>query len=107
MLEATAIFTGITQCGPTVTRSLKEGISAHAVGLEKYSWAGDRAVNIGPSKVRDGVWLLLARDMIAVADADTIKRIAGALANFSHRVGSRGDNITDNCWADKPSITGN
>ncbi|UII16899.1 hypothetical protein LRP86_03816 [Pseudomonas brassicacearum] len=60
--------------------------------------------------MQDGVWVLLARDMfdlIAVADIDAIKYIMETLANFGHRVGSKGDNIKDNCWADKPSIIGN
>ncbi|MNP33767.1 hypothetical protein D3C76_1270280 [compost metagenome] len=105
---------------PIVTRSFQQGVSTNDIGLDEFSRPADRAIfmRLG-GQMHDRIGLVLLQNAVnlhAVTDINPLENIARALADLSqgfkisgisqlidvdYRVAGVGDDMSNDCRADK------
>ncbi|MNY12072.1 hypothetical protein D3C86_1451370 [compost metagenome] len=124
-MEAETRFTRFVQRRPIVACGFQQGVSADYVGLDEIGRTGNGAIHMGLGcQMHDGVRLMLAQHpihLLTVTDIDTFERVTRVLADFgqrlevtgvsqlvdvNNRVGGVGDDMANDCRADKPGTAG-
>lgn len=109
-------FARIIQRRPVMACSFQQGVSANDIGLDGLRRPRDRSINMRLcGQVHDRIWLIFMQDaveLIPSVDVDALKHITRVPADFGQRlkvtgisqlidvndrVGSVGDDMTDDC----------
>ncbi|MNO94569.1 hypothetical protein D3C76_861890 [compost metagenome] len=125
MMESETGFTRIVERQPIVTSSFQQSIGADDIGLDEFRRTRDGAIDMRLcSQVHDGVRLVLAQnpiDLFTVTNINTLEYISRILADscqglkvariselidVNDRIGSVGNDMTDDCRADKSGAAG-
>jgi hypothetical protein len=125
-METKAALTHIIHCRPIMTCGLQQYVGANDVGLNEFGRSRDRAIDVRfCGQMHDGIRLMLTQNtinLVSITDINAFERIPLALTDFSQRlkvagvgqlidvndrVGGTGDDMANDCRADKPGTAGN